>query len=177
MTDENRHNLFISQFAENQQRIRAFVLSLSPNWVEADDIFQRVSMVLWNKWDSYDQSRSFLGWALGVSRLEVLKYMSEKNRLNEVLSVNAIRLVEARIDENSEEVSERMKALTDCLAKLPGKKQSLIRRCYSGDEKIQDIAVALGITADAIYWRIKRIRETLHQCIDRRLALGDSTDE
>lgn len=171
--EEPGRQLFIERFAESQQRIYAFILSLSPNWTEAEDIFQRSSVVLWRKWNSYDQDRDFLTWALGVSRLEVLKYMSEKKRMREVLSVEAINVIEARTVEASDSISERMKALQHCLDKLPKKKRSLIDRCYGGTEKILEIAQAIGVTSDALYWRIKRIREALHECVDRKLAIED----
>lgn len=168
-----KDKVFIKKFAENQQRIYSFVLSLSPSWTEAEEVFQRASIVLWKKWDSYDQERDFLNWALGVSRLEFLKYMSEKKRTREVLSADAINAIEVSFEESSESISERMKALDFCLDKLPSKKRSLVYRCYGGKERIVEIAETLGVTADALYWRIKRIRDLLHECVDKRLALED----
>lgn len=166
MTDQ----LFIKNFAANQHRIHSFILALSPNWTEAEEVFQRTSIVLWTKWDNYDRERDFLAWALGIARLEVLKHMSQKKRSREVLSTEAMDAIEARSIEASDSIGERMNALKDCLDKLPSNKRALVDRCYGGKEKIIDVAAALGVTADALYWRIKRIREMLHNCIDRKLT-------
>ncbi|MFK7770363.1 MAG: sigma-70 family RNA polymerase sigma factor [Mariniblastus sp.] len=165
--------LFIEKFAENQQRIYSFVLSLAPNWSEAEEIFQRVSVVLWKKWAGYNRESEFIAWAFGVSRLEVLKHMSEKKRKKEVFSEDAIRAIEARSIEATEPISERMNALHFCLDKLPTRKRSLVSRCYGGTEKIIDVAQTLGLTSDALYWRLKRIRETLHECVDKTLSVKD----
>lgn len=165
--------LFIEKFAENQQRIYSFVLSLAPNWSEAEDIFQRVSVVLWKKWGNYDPECEFIAWALGISRLEVLKHMSAKKKKKEIFSEDAIRAIEARTVDATESISERMNALHLCLDKLPTRKRSLVNRCYGGTEKIMDIAATLGLTSDALYWRLKRIRETLHECVDKKLSVED----
>ncbi len=167
---ENDRESFVEQYAVNQQRIFAFIVSLVPKWTDAEDVLQRVSMVLWRKWVEYDQDREFLTWAFGVTRLEVLKFLSEKKRRKEVLSDPALNAVEARTLEAEEEVTDRMQALQQCLEKLPRRQRSLVDRCYCGAEKINDIARNIGLTSDALYWRLKRIRETLHQCIDRTVA-------
>lgn len=80
---------FVKQFTANHQRIFAFVVSLAPNWVEAEEVFQRVSVVIWKKWGSFDQEREFLPWALGIARLEVVKFMTERSRRKELLGADA----------------------------------------------------------------------------------------
>lgn len=168
-----KDELFIQNFAEQQHRIYAFILSLSPNWNEAEDIFQRTSIVLWKKWSDYDSSRSFISWSLGVARLEFLQFMAEKSRSREVLSGDAIDAIESRFVETDEAVSLRMDALKHCLEKLPGKKRELVDQCYGSKARIMDVAAKMGVTSDALYWRIKRIREALHACVDKKLALED----
>lgn len=167
-------NDFVEKFATNQQRIFAFVVSLAPGWTEAEDIFQRVSVVLWRKWDEYDPEKEFLGWALGVARLEVLKHMSDIKRRREIIDADAIKAVEARTLEVAEDVGDRMVALRDCLMKLPQHQRSLVERCYAGVERIKDIADALELTSNSLYSRLKRIREVLHECIDRKMAAEES---
>ncbi|PQO30746.1 RNA polymerase subunit sigma-70 [Blastopirellula marina] len=163
-------NAFVEKFAANQQRIFAFVVSLAPGWNEAEDIFQRVSVVLWRKWDEYDQEKEFQGWALGVARLEVLKHMSDVRRRREIIDIDAIKAVEARTLQVADEVGDRMAALRDCMLKLPHDQRSLVERCYAGIEKIKDIADTLELTSNSLYSRLKRIREALHECIDRKMA-------
>ncbi len=167
---EFERQLFVDKFAANQHRVFSFVVSLSPGWTDAEDIFQRVSIVLWQKWGDYDHSREFLAWAFGIARLEVLKYLSENNRRKELLGGDAMKAIQERTSEAQEEIDERMQALQHCLARLPRKQRSLIDRCYCGVETIKTIAREIGLTSDALYWRLKRIREKLHQCVDRSVA-------
>ena len=164
---------FVGQIASNQYRLLAFVVSLTPNWIDVEEIVQQTNFVLWNKRQLYDPSRDFLPWAFGIARLEVKKYLSKKNRRKEVLGEAAIDVIQSRFNEEASRIDERQVALKHCLEKLPGEKRTLVERCYSGCERIRDIAKCMGITADALSWRLRRIRTTLHECIDRTLASRD----
>lgn len=161
---------FVEELTENQHRLFAFVVALSGDWAEAEEIYQRACVVLWEKWSEYDQARSFLPWAMGVCRMETLKCMSEKGRRKEVLGGEAIAAIEARVSKSTEGIDERLATLQFCLDKLTREQRSLIDKCYGGSWKINEIATEIGLTADAIYGRLKRIRETLHHCVDRTLA-------
>lgn len=166
----NDQQTFVEELTENQHRLFAFVVALSGNWVEAEEIYQRATVVLWEKWSDYDQARSFLPWAMGVCRMETLKCVSERGRRKEVLGGDAIAAIEARVSGKAEAMDERLATLQFCLDKLTREQRSLINQCYGGTCKINEIATEIGLTADAIYGRLKRIRETLHNCVDRTLA-------
>lgn len=161
---------FMTQFMANHRRIFGFVVSLCPNWADTDEIFQRVSLVLWEKWPEYRDEGKFLAWALQVVRLEVIKFLSQQNRRKEIFSDEVLHLIQSRTCEASLELNDRMAALSECLKRLPESKQSLIQKCYSGTGKIKEVAAALGLDAQALYLRLQRIRKTLHECVDKSLA-------
>jgi len=165
---------FVSKFSLNQRRIFGFVVSISPCWAESDEIFQRVSLVLWQKWDHYDSQREFLPWALGVARLEVVKFMSEKSRRKEIFADDVLEALQARASEKSEESLERMTALQGCLKKLPDESRTLVLQCYSGESKMKDIAAATRTNAQSLYSKLQRIRKILHECVDKTLAAQES---
>lgn len=167
---ENDQELFVELFSANQRRILGFVVSISPHWGEVDEIFQRVSVVLWQKWSTYDRERDFRTWAFGVARLEVLKFMSERSRRNEVFSSEVMEVIEERVSAVPAELESRMIALEDCMAKMTDDQRSLVLRCYSSTSKIKEVAAQLGTKAQSMYSQLQRVRKMLHQCIDRTLA-------
>lgn len=164
------HEQFLKQFAANQQRLFAFVVSLAPSWVDADDIFQSVSLVLWRKWRNYDPDRSFLDWAMGVARIEVRKHMAMQGRSDRMLSEEAMMMIESEIEQANDSIDPRLHALETCLDKLPRKHRSLLNQCYASRVKIKEVAVSHGLSCSALYGRLKRIREILHKCIDRSVV-------
>ncbi|MFG0254569.1 MAG: sigma-70 family RNA polymerase sigma factor [Rhodopirellula sp. JB053] len=161
---------FVALFTANQRRIFGFVVSISPSWADADEIFQRVCLVLWKKWPSYEHEDKFLAWALQIARLEVVKFMSQRSRRKEIYSDEALDLIQSRTCEMSADLSERMVALEKCVKKLPEEQRDLVRRCYSGTQKIKEIAEAIGVNAQSLYLKLQRIRKVLHQCVDKSLA-------
>ncbi len=161
---------FIKLFTANHRRIFGFVVSICPHWADADEIFQRVSLVLWEKWPEYQDNGKFLAWALQVARLEVVKFLSQQNRRKEIFSDEVLLAIQARTCEVSPELHERMTALQDCLMRLPEGKRSLVRQCYGGTGKIKEVALAMGLEAQVLYLKLQRIRKTLHQCVDKTLS-------
>lgn len=164
------HLDFLELFTANQRRIFGFVVSISPSWAEADEIFQGVCLVLWKKWPSYEDEGKFLAWALQIARFEVMKFMSQRNRQNELFSEEAMDSIQSRTCEMSTELNERMDALKNCVGKLPKEQQELVHECYSGDQKIKEVAAAIGTSAQNLYLKLQRVRKTLHQCVDNTLA-------
>lgn len=174
MSENNQKNSqnrdFVERYARNQDRIYAYVVSLAPRWSDADEIFQRTTIVLWEKWDEFDVSRDFLAWACGIARLETLKYFSKTKRERLTFSSMLMEQIAADCTEHAEVLDARVEALETCLKKLPGKQRRLLEQCYLGRCKIQDIAATLELSANAIYLKLRRIRSTLHDCINRTLT-------
>ena len=64
---------FVQLFAQHQRGIHAYICTLVPNGVDADDVMQETSLVLWRKWEEFDREREFIRWACGIAFNEVLK--------------------------------------------------------------------------------------------------------
>ncbi len=45
-SDDDRHERFVMLFGLNQPALYGYVLSLLPNWADADDVFQQTSLTL-----------------------------------------------------------------------------------------------------------------------------------
>jgi len=57
---------FLKLFLKVQPAVRSYLLSLLRNAVDADDVFQEVSLVLWERFGDYDDKYPFLNWAFGI---------------------------------------------------------------------------------------------------------------
>jgi len=77
---------FLLLFSRDQGRIAAFIRALVPPPADADDLFQKTSLVLWRSFASFDSSQPFLPWALGVARHQVLMHWRARRRDRHVFS-------------------------------------------------------------------------------------------
>ncbi|MEN1680843.1 MAG: sigma-70 family RNA polymerase sigma factor [Planctomycetota bacterium] len=159
---------FAREFIANQGRLYGYIATLLPHRDDAEDVLQRTSMILWQKWDQFDPSRGFLPWARGVALNEVRNLLRRSDRRNVHLSEPVIELLASEVE--SHEIEDRRTALGACLEKLERSQRELVEQCYLGASGIKAVAAAMGSTPAALYMRLHRIRQSLAECINRQLA-------
>lgn len=167
-TSPNPQNDFAQQFIANQSRLYSYIATLIPHRSDAEDILQRTSLILWQKWDQYDGGRPFLPWARGIALNEVRNLLRRSDRKNVHLSEPVIALLAQELEDEQSE--DRMEALSVCLETLEVKQRHLLEQCYLGTAGVKAVAASMSISADAIYMRLHRMRKFLVECINKRLA-------
>ena len=167
MTDRER---FLSLYQEHGPLVRGFLLAATGCPHQADDLQQNVARVLLEKFADYDATRPFRCWALGVARLEALKWRQRLARRREVLSAEAIELLQAAGQDEADPLAERRVRLPDCVARLPAASRRLLELRYERGLGSKDIAVQEGRTAAAVDMALSRIRRSLRDCIERKVT-------
>ena len=104
---------------------------------------------MWDKFDQFDSSRSFINWACGVARYEVLNFLRSRSRNRLYFSDELnLALIEAQESLEHERLDDRRDALAGCMKKLRESDLELLETCYGRSVCIQEVARALG-TIDA----------------------------
>ena len=163
------HRLFLKHFLPTEPVLKAYLLAATGDMHAADDLLQEVSSVLWEKLDQYDEQRPFRPWALGVARLEVLKWRQRLARSREVLSAEALGALADTAAESAEEIDERLVHLRRCVERLQAKTRHLLRLRYWQALPIRQVAERLGRSVAAIEMALVRARRRLRRCVERRL--------
>lgn len=171
MPHSDRHRPFLRQFTANEAAIRAYVRRLVPSRADADDIMQEVSVVLWEKFDSFREDGDFRAWAFGVARFEVLSWLRDRGRDRLVLSERVIE----QIAEESDGVygsafDEQRAALERCIEQVAPEQRGLLMRAYEPGSRARDLARETGRSEAGFYQWLYRMRQTLLGCIRRSLA-------
>jgi RNA polymerase sigma-70 factor, ECF subfamily len=167
--DKDRHKTFLDLYAANQQRIYGYIVTLMPNRSDAEEVFAQTTLVLWEKWSQFDPTRNFVSWASGVAHYEILKYRAKPERRWEGLTEQAIAAVSAERDKSQHILDQRSKALLRCIEQLKEWQRRLLETCYSSATSIAAIAQQMGKTPNAVSLRMRRIRQVLHDCVDRNM--------
>lgn len=63
-----------------------------------------------------------------------------------------------------------MEALEHCLQKLTGRQRQMVDAFYAARRSRDDIASSLGISSDGVKMALRRIRQALGECIQKRLS-------
>ena len=161
---------FLGRFAAHHERLFAYIFSLLPHRADAEDVFQRTSIVLWRKAAQWDRMSDFLAWACGVAFYEVRNFVR-------VASRDRLRFGEAALDalarDRAESVrrrDERVAALQECLRNLDASERELVQRAYGDEESIRDLARRDGKAAQTLYNRLNQIRRRLFECVAFKTA-------
>src|SRR6185295_18682330 len=162
------HEEFLKLFLKHQDGVRAFLGSVVRDRAAADDLFQEVSLALFESFAHYDPARPFGAWARGIAVKKVLQGREKSRRLPLAFSPQAIQAVLDAYD-RTEKLAPDPTDLRDCISKLPPRSQSLLALRYERSLNLGEIAREVGSTLDAVHKLLSRIRENLQECLQRRL--------
>lgn len=161
---------FLSLLLKHEADLKAFVGSLVVDRHLRDDLFQDVALVLWDRREDFDASRSFGAWARGIAVKKILKLRERDARLPVFFAPETIQAVALAYDRTEAEAQPRAEALQLCLAQLPEKARRLLELRYGENLKVEQVAAKMAASLDAIYQALSRTRLRLEECINRRLA-------
>jgi RNA polymerase sigma-70 factor (ECF subfamily) len=162
---------FAALLSEHQTQLFGYIYSLVRNLDDADDLFQQTSLALWDKFDVYEPTRSFIAWACGVARFEVSNFLRSRSRQRLCFSDDlATMLIDAHEELAEEPLEARRRALSECMQKLRSKDQQLVDACYGQSARIPEVALRWGRSSQSIHNSLRRIRRTLFECVNRSLA-------
>jgi RNA polymerase sigma-70 factor (ECF subfamily) len=163
------HPEFVRHFSQNARRLYSYLYLLVGNEVDADDVFQETSRVLWEKFDEFTPGTSFLAWAERVAHFQTLHFRKRKQRDRLQFSAEFIDAVAQQRAGSLEALERRRQALDDCLGKLREPDQQLIKLRYSEGATTKSVAERVGRSVDAVYKALNRIEGLLLDCTQRVL--------
>jgi RNA polymerase sigma-70 factor (ECF subfamily) len=161
---------FVQLFTRTQRRLYLFILSQVASTQDAEEILQETNLIVWSKYHQFDVATNFFAWSAQIATYEVLKFRQRKHREKLRFTDEFIDAVAQEVLERSDELERRRHALEHCLEKLRPDDRQLIHRRYQPGERGKFVAEDLGRPANSVYQSLGRIRKTLLECVQRRLA-------
>jgi RNA polymerase sigma-70 factor (ECF subfamily) len=161
---------FVQLFTRNQRRLYLFILSQVANTQDAEEVLQETNLIVWSKYHQFDVTTNFFAWSAQIATYEVLKFRQRKHREKLRFTDEFVDAVAQEVLERSDELERRRHALEHCLQKLRPDDRKLIHRRYQPGERGKFVAEDLGRPANSVYQSLGRIRRTLLECMQRRLA-------
>ena len=171
--NSSRDDQFIERYVECQSGLYRFIATLVPNRADAEELFQEASLTAWKIRDRFDCKREMSPWLCGIARNLVAAHYRKQTSLAVTLDPDVVeRLGQQQMDEDAV-LRERARALNQCLKKLPVRQRDLVRQYYHSDQTVQSFSQARGLSAEAVYKMMQRVRMTLFECINQTLKQGE----
>src|SRR5215469_1922703 len=67
-------------FVKHQLALRAFILSLEPNFTEAEDLLQEVFLVITRKANEFQEGTNFFAWGCTIARFKLMELLRRRSR-------------------------------------------------------------------------------------------------
>lgn len=164
------------EWTRAQPVVSAFISSMVTDFHKGEDLLQRTAVAVASRFDQYDASRPFIGWALGMAKIEILRFRQESKRDRLVFEPETLDVVADAFEQTSLEMSDLRAALKKCLQRLQGRARQILELHYLQEFDPAQIAGRLGISQNAVLVRLHRARTALRQCMEKN-ALPISSGE
>ena len=171
-----RRSEFIGLFAQHHSEILAYIYRLVHNRHDADDLFQRTSVVLWSKFDSFQPGSNFLAWAKRIAYLQICNFLRTSGRDRLRFSDEVVAKVADEPTLPIEESQRKLDALARCMKELGRGDRDLVQQAYGGEQTMKELAGTLGLAIQTIYNRLGRIRRQLFDCVASKLAIAEGSE-
>jgi RNA polymerase sigma-70 factor (ECF subfamily) len=173
-TDIANNKDFALLWAKSFPRVRVFVLMCVPKYHDAEDIIQETAVAAASDFEHYDRQRSFTAWVLGIARNRVLRHWRTEGTTRQILlDDETLERVEAAFSKFDLHADRTKEALEACLGSLAPRARNLVVHRYVQGLNIEQLAGRMGITVKSVYTKLYRVRQSLAECIRRRVRFGD----
>lgn len=162
---------FLREFARDRTKLFRYIFSLLPNHADAEDVFQRCSLVLWEKFSEFDPQRRFLPWACGVAFNEVRYFLRTAKCHHLRFDTDLLGAISDSRMEDLDTSHEAISVLSDCLKKLPRRDREMVKAAYAKPGTIKQFAESTKSAPQTVYNNLGRIRRQLQLCVRRKMAL------
>ncbi len=158
-----------------QPMVANYVHALIRDHATAQDVLQETALVIFRRFAEYDESRPFVGWALGIAKFQVLGQRRDVMRCPVVFDDEVL----AGFTENWASLAptepDDSELVRQCLGKLAAHARRLVQMRYFDDLNASEIAERLGMASAAVRVALQRVREQLRTCVEQQLKLEGGT--
>jgi RNA polymerase sigma-70 factor (ECF subfamily) len=160
---------FLSLFSENQTWILGSIYHLVHNYHDAQDVFQRTSLILWQKFDNFESGTNFRAWACQIAFYQAKGFLRDAGRDRLCFNEALLETLLNERESSKDPLDRRHDFLAACIAKLSPNDQKMIQEVYGKEATVLEIAERLGYAAQTLYNRLNKARRRLHLCVNIQL--------
>lgn len=176
MNDQERHDRFSELIAHYHGPLYSYIFAVVKNRNDAEDLFQSVCLVLWQKFDSFRPNTNFSSWAHQTAKFVLCSFLRHKKKWNSA-SEDLLDALEETASRDVDNDRYYLTAFRRCREKLNASDEELLRFRYVEDLGVRDIADRLQRLPPNVCRSLNRIRRWLLDCVRMELARQEHPGE
>jgi len=165
---DDRHEEFVGLLTASHDRLLGYLLSLLGRWHDAQDVLQRSSLLMWQKFGSFERGTDFMAWASTLCFYEAKSFQRSASRSAAHFDEALLALLAAERLEDARHHERRMVALETCLAAMREEDRQLLRVSCAGHGEIAELAERSGRPRSTLYNKLSHLRRLLADCVIHR---------
>lgn len=169
-TQQDLNARFLNIHLAHHKTLLGYLLATVRDFQLAEDLLQKVTLILWESFKEDGEPASYLAWAFGIARKVVARHFRDSRKREVVLPLEILDRVARVMDRDEEKLSSQSRALSGCLEKLPGELRDLVRRRYEEGRSLGELAGQLRQSVAAVNMKLVRVRRALLDCSRHALA-------
>ena len=163
-----------------ERPLRAWLAGCAPPGVDVDEVAQRSFVAAFSRLNEYRMGTEFGAWLFTIARFQL---KTEATRLRRVADYHArygLDLLQRELDRRTGEPPElelaRLEHLKKCVETLGDRLTRFITWRYDKEIPLDEMATRSGRSVAAVKKQLWKIRRTLQECIENRMAIeGESS--
>ncbi len=164
-----RHEEFVGLLTVSHHKLLGYLLSLLGRWHDAQDVLQRASVLMWQKFGSFESGTDFTAWASTICFYEARYFLRTASRSPLQFDESLLALLSEERAEELPQHERRMEALELCLGSLRDEDRDLLRTSCAEHGEIIALAAHLGRAPRTLYNKLAILRRMLADCVMSRL--------
>lgn len=161
----SRHEEFVTLLTASHPKLLCYLLSLLGRWHDAQDVLQRASALMWQKFGTFQSGTDFVAWASTVCFYEAKAFQRLAARSPLHFDDELLALLSDERAEDLKHHDARMTALDSCLAKLREEDRHLVNASCDAHGGISALAAQLGRAPATLYNKLSQLRRILADCV------------
>lgn len=173
----DRQAEFVQLFNAAHRRLIAYLVSLLGNLQDAEDVMQRASVTMWQKFEVFESGTDFVAWASTIAFYEARNFQRLQSRSRLVFSDDLLKVLAEERLKDVVNVDPRHDALNECLRELDEPSRKLLEAAYLEAGSVVKLAEQLGRAPQTLYNKLNLLRRMLSSCVEQRMGGGIATNE
>jgi RNA polymerase sigma-70 factor (ECF subfamily) len=166
---DSRQSDFVERLTASHGKLLGYLLSLLGRWHDAQDVLQKASLVMWQKFDAFEPGSDFVAWASTICFYEAKNFQRLTARSPFSLSPELLETLARERLTDLPHQDRRMLALERCLNSLPSETRHLLETAYASHGGIAEMAAQLNRAPRTLYNKLNHLRRQLAECVLSRL--------
>lgn len=157
-------------FVKYQMQLRSFAIGLTGDFTASEDVLQEAFLTITRKAADFQPGSEFLSWALTITRLKVYENARATRRFSQDVLESLAASLPPRETTDQRMPDDRIAPLLACIEELPPKAREVMRLRYFAEHVPAEIAALLGRTVTGVNATLVKSRESLRECVAKKLA-------